>query len=85
LAPLSLATSVTVDGPLPLGLTPGDQPSIVPFSVSNRNSDEPEFPWLSFTMNAFGSELNTCPVGAAPVTFTVSGTLLTVLGVEPAA
>ena len=85
LAPLSRATSVIVDGLLPLGLTPGDQPSIVPFSVSNMNSADPELPWPSLTTNAFGSELNTCPVGAAPVTFTVRGTLLTEFGVEPAA
>ena len=42
LAPLFLATSVTVEGLVPLGLTPGLQPSIVPFSVSKMNSDEPE-------------------------------------------
>src|SRR5260370_38188821 len=85
LASLSLATSVTVDGWVPLGLAFGAQPSIVPFSVSKRNSDGPEFPWLSLTRNAFGSELNTCPVGAAPVTLTVRGTWLTVGGLEPAA
>ena len=42
LAPLFLATSVTVEGLAPLGLTPGLQPSMVPFSVSKMNSDEPE-------------------------------------------
>ena len=56
----------------------------MPFSVSNRNSDEPEFPWLSLTTNAEASELNTCPVGAAPVTLTTSGTLLTDVAVAPA-
>ena len=55
-----LPTSVIVDGLPPLGLpTFGAQPSIVPFSVSKRNSDEPEFPWLSLTVNAEESELNT--------------------------
>src|ERR1700751_3766363 len=85
LAPLFLATSVTVEGLLPLGLTVGLQPSIVPFSVSKMNTDEPEFPFLSRTMNEDESELNTCPVGAAPVTLTMSGTLVTDRLVAPAA
>jgi hypothetical protein len=83
LAPLFLATSVTVEGEGPP--TFGAQPSIVPFSVSKRNRDEPEFPWLSLTTNAEESELNTCPVGAAPVTLTVRGTLVTDVALAPAA
>ena len=42
LAPLSRATSVTVDVLPPVAPTAGFQPSIVPFSVSKRNSAEPE-------------------------------------------
>ncbi len=63
--------------------TAGLQPSIVPFSVSNRNADAPAWPFLSRTMNADGSALNTCPVGAAPDTCTTSPTLLTDVGVLP--
>src|SRR6266487_6395274 len=84
LAPLSRATSVTMDGPAPVAPTAGFQPSIVPFSVSKRNTDDPECPWPSLTTNADWSELNTCPVGAAPVTLTVRPTLLTDVAVAPA-
>ena len=82
LAPLFLATSVTVEGGGPP--TFGAQPSIVPFSVSKMNSADPELPWSSLTVNADPSPLKTCPVGAAPVTLTVRGTLLTVVGLAPA-
>ena len=62
----------------------GLQPSIVPFSVSNRNSDEPGVPLaVADHERGLGSELNTCPVGAAPVTFTARPTLLTDVGVAP--
>src|SRR5262245_889114 len=83
LAPLFLATSVTVEGVLPVAPTVGFQPSIVPFSVSNRNTEAPEWPLPSVIMKADVSALNTCPVGAAPVTVTTSGTLLTEADVLP--
>src|SRR5215475_9860459 len=84
-APLSRATSVTVDGGAAPGARPtvGLQPSIVPFSVSKMNSARPETPWASVTVKSFAfvPVLNTCPVGAAPVTSTVRPTLLTVVAV----
>src|SRR5215469_2975416 len=84
-APLSRATSVTLDGAIAPGArpTPGLQPSIVPFSVSKMNTARPETPLASVTTKSFGfvSVLNTCPVGAAPVTLTVRPNLLTVVAV----
>src|SRR5215468_9136741 len=83
-APLSRATSVTVEVvPGAVAPTPGFQPSIVPFSVSKMNNARPELPLASVTVKSFGfvPVLNTCPVGAAPVTPTVRGTLLTVVAV----
>src|SRR6516162_1139470 len=82
-APLSRATSVTVENPGPVAPTPGLQPSIVPFSVSKMNRARPELPLASVTTKSFGfvSVLNTCPVGAAPVTPTVRPTLLTLVAV----
>src|SRR2546429_2713149 len=81
-APLSRATSVTVEGLLLVASTVGLQPSIVPFSVSKMNTDEPECPCLSLTTNP-GAELNTCPVGAAPVTLTTRPALFTDVAVAP--
>ena len=63
--------------------TVGLQPSIVPFSVSNMNTDEPECPCLSLTANPDWAELNTCPVGAAPVTLTTRPALFTDVAVAP--
>src|SRR2546430_11280971 len=83
LAPLSRATSVTVEGGVPVAPTAGFQPSRVPFSVSNMNTDEPECPCLSLTANPDWAELNTCPVGAAPVTLTTRLALFTDVAVAP--
>src|SRR4029077_13673151 len=83
LATLSRATSVTVEGVVLVAPTVGFQPSMVPFSVSKMNTDEPECPCLSLTTNPDWAELNTCPVGAAPVTLTTRAALLTDVAVAP--
>src|SRR5258705_9633731 len=83
LAPLSRATSVTVEGLLLVAPTAGLQPSIVPFSVSKMNTDEPECPCLSLTANPDWAELNTCPVGAARVTLTTRRALFPDVAAAP--
>src|SRR5438552_1969249 len=74
-----------MDGPAPFGLTVGDQPSMVPFSVSNMKNDGAVCPILSCTMNALASPLKTWPVGALPRTFTIASGLFlaTEAGPEP--
>src|SRR5215471_4761038 len=81
---LRCATKVVVDRFMPTAPTPGLQPSMVPFSVSTRNSDDPVWPCRSLTMKALGNGLNTCPVGAMPRTLTTRPCLATEAGPVPA-
>jgi len=60
---LGTATSVTVEVVLPaVAPTAGLQPSIPPFSESNRNRAGAECPAASWMTNPVGSVLKTCDV-----------------------